>query len=152
MRVRSFYRPGAVCAAAEDTLRDAARKMRRSALSCLPVMEGDRIIGIVTERDLVEAAANGVAPADAHVMDYMNDGSVSVSLDADSATAHLKMLAIGCRHLPVIDGSRLVGMISARDIYLMQFREGLEQPAPVLAGADRGGWPEEPPPDVDSEG
>ena len=157
MKVRRFYRPGAVCAAPEDSLRDAARKMRRGAMSCLPVMDGNRIVGIVSERDLVEAVANGVGPAVARVMDYMNDDAPCVGLDDDSADAQLKMLAIGCRHLPVVDGDRLVGMVSARDLVLMLARSGQpqEQRVPSLVGAlpgtDEGGWPEEAPPDVDEQ-
>lgn len=157
MKVRRFYRPGAVCAAPEESLRDAARKMRRAAMSCLPVVDGDRLVGIVTERDLVEAVANGVPPAVARVRDYMNDDGSFVGLDDDSTDAQLKMLAIGCRHLPVVEGGRLVGMVSARDLYLMLAPEAQvqEQRVPSFAGAlpgtDLGGWPEEPPPDVDEQ-
>ena len=111
------------------------------------------VVGIVTERDLVEAVARGAAPAGALVTDYMGDeGSVSVGLD-DSTAAELKMLAIGCRHLPVVDRERLVGMVSARDLYLMQARAHELEPS-LAAGTlyrDRGDWPDEAPPDVDSE-
>lgn len=157
MKVRRFYRPGAVGAMPEESLRDAAKKMRRGAISCLPVVDGDRIVGILTERDLVEAVANGVAPAVARVTDYMNGDGTCVELDDDSADAQIKMLAIGCRHLPVLDGGRLVGMVSARDLYLTLARSGQpqEQRLPSLAGAlpgtDQGGWPEEAPPDVDEQ-
>lgn len=152
--VRSFYRPGAVCATPEETLRDAAKKMRRGALSCLPVIRDDRMIGIVTERDLVEAAANGALPTVARVMDYMNDHSSGVALDDDSVAAQLKMLAIGCRHLPVVDEGRVVGMVSARDLYLIHARgetpvERVPSWVGAVPGTDEGGWPEEAPPDVD---
>jgi CBS domain-containing protein len=129
--------------------------MRRAALSCLPVVDRERIVGILTERDLVEAVAKGVTPANAHVTDYMTDGGASIALDDDSTTAELKMLAIGCRHLPVVDGQRLVGMVSARDLYLAEAGAEVGDRVPVLAGpapgTGQGGWPEEPPPDVDSE-
>ena len=157
MKVRRFYRPGAVTAAPEESLRDAARKMRRGAMSCLPVVHDDRIVGILTERDVVEAVANGAAPAVARVLEYLNDGGSCVGLDDDSADALIKMLAIGCRHLPVVDGGRLVGMVSARDLYLMLARgaQSQEQRVPSLVGAlpgtDQGGWPAEPPPDVDED-
>ena len=157
VKVRSFYRPGAVCVAPEESLREAAKKMRRGAMSCLPVVDGDRIVGIVTERDLVEAVANGAAPAVARVMDYMNDGGPWVGLDDESTDAQVKMLAIGCRHLPVVEADHLVGMVSARDLYLAHARNGEPQEprVPVAAGAfpgtDQGGWPQEAPPDVDEQ-
>ncbi len=152
MKVRRFYRPGALYAVPSDTIREAARKMHRGALSCLPVLDAGRVVGIVTERDVVKAVAKGPLPLEAEVMDYMNDGSVTVTPDDDSATAELTMLAIGCRHLPVVDRGALVGMVSARDLFLMRADDATPRiPVPAaMRRADRV-WPDEPPPDVDSE-
>lgn len=151
MKVRRFYRPGATCTSPAETLGEAARKMRRSGLSCLAVIDEGQVAGIVTERDVVEAVANGAHPAQARVLDYMNDGSVTVSLDDDSATATLKMLVIGCRHLPVVEGKQLVGTVSARDLHLLLAGDGAR---PAAVGAVPGApdvWPEEASPDADSE-
>lgn len=146
MKVRSVFRPGAACASPRDSLRDAARKMRSSGQSCLPVTDGSSVTGILTERDLTEAMANGVRPSETRVGDYSNDGSVTVSLNDDCYAAELKMLAIGCRNLPVVDHDRLVGMISMRDV-LLGVATGGEAETPSAAEQ----WPDEPPPDVDSE-
>ncbi len=89
-------------------------------------MVDGKMLGMLTERDLVEAAANGVRPGMAQVRDYMSDEPVSATLDDDCAVAGMKMLTIGCRHLPVTDGDNLVGMISARDVYLASVRSGSE--------------------------
>lgn len=113
-----MYRPNAAYVAPSDSLSDAAKKMRSSGQGCLPVVDGADLTGIITERDLVEAVANGAPARDTRVFDYTSDGSVSVSLSDDCSTAELKMLAIGCRNLPVLDGSKLVGMISMRDVLL----------------------------------
>ena len=118
MKIRSVYRPSATYVTVTDTLQEAARKMRSSGQSVLPVLEGNAVIGIVTERDLVEAMANGVPSAVAQVFDYTNDGSVTVTLDDECEVAELKMLAIGCRHVPVVDRGKLVGMVSIRDVLL----------------------------------
>jgi CBS domain-containing protein len=119
MKVRNFYRPRAGYVSPNDTVREAARQMRAGGWSCLPVLIDDSVVALITERDLVEAAANGARPAVARVSDYMNDGSTTVSLEDDISTATLKMLAIECRHLPVVDSGRLVGMVSARDVFLL---------------------------------
>lgn len=126
MKVRRFYHPGAEVVRPGDSLRDAAKRMREHAVSCVPVMDDGTLLGILTERDLVEAAANGVRPSMARVEDYMNSDPVSATLDDDCSVAGMKMLAIGCRHLPVTDAGSLVGMISARDVYLASVRSGSE--------------------------
>ncbi|HUZ87934.1 MAG TPA: CBS domain-containing protein [Candidatus Baltobacterales bacterium] len=124
MNVNRFYRPHFGQVEPTDTLREAAMRMRSGGWSCLPVLVGDSVAAIITERDLVEAAAHGAKPSEALVNDYMSDGAVTVSPDDDISVAATKMFAIGCRHLPVVDGGRLVGMISARDLLLEAGRAG----------------------------
>ncbi|HET7421679.1 MAG TPA: CBS domain-containing protein [Candidatus Dormibacteraeota bacterium] len=144
MKVRQVYRPQAACVSPADSLRDAARKMRSSGQSCLPVLDGSSLTGIITERALVEAAASGVPPSQVSVADYSHDGSVTVSLEDDCVSAELKMLAIGCRNLPVMDCGRLVGTVSMRDVRL-------KAAALATAANRRDGWPYEPDPGVDAE-
>ncbi len=107
MRIGRIFHAGCPQAVPGDSLREAASRMRARGLSA-----------ILTERDLVEACAKVVRPSMARVADYMNDGQVSVGVDDDSVVAGMKMLAIGCRHLPVTDHGRLVGVVSARDVFL----------------------------------
>jgi len=124
MKVDRFCRPHFAEAAPTDTLREAAARMRAGGWSCLPVIVDGAVIALITERDLVDAAAHGARPSDALVNDYMSDGSVTVSLDDDISVAATKMFAIGCRHLPVVDSGRIVGMVSARDLLLEAARAG----------------------------
>jgi len=124
MKVDRFYRPHFAQAAPLDTLREAATRMRSGGWSCLPVVVEGTVIALITERDLVDAAAHGAQPSDALVSDYMSDGSVTVTLDDEISVAASKMFAIGCRHLPVVNSGRLVGMVSARDLLLEASRAG----------------------------
>src|SRR5581483_4480161 len=132
MKVRWVYRPDAAAVTPSNTLRDAAARMHTSGQSALPVVDGSKVIGIVTERDIVEAVARGVRTSAAWVYDYTHDGCTSIALDDECETVALKMLAIGCRHLPVVDGGRLIGMVSMRDVVLKPAR--LARPARRPAG------------------
>ena len=118
MKVRLAYRPGASCVTPSSTLRQAAAAMRESGQSCVPVVDGQTVVGIVTEHSIVAAVAHGVPTAKAWAIDHANDGGTSVALDDDCETAALKMMILGCRHLPVVDRGRLVGMVSIRDVML----------------------------------
>lgn len=116
MKVRAIYHHKAVCADPWDTLRDAARKMKDEGISCLPILVQGELAGILTERDVVEAVAESKHPCEAHVVDFMTENPVTLALDDDTSDAATEMLARGCRHLPVTEGGRLVGMLSARDL------------------------------------
>ena len=118
MKVRLAYRPGASYVTPSSTLREAAAAMRASGQSCVPVIDGQTVIGIVTEHEIVAAVAHGIPTAKAWALDHVIDGGTSVALADDCETAALKMLVLGCRHLPVVDRGRLVGMVSIRDVVL----------------------------------
>jgi CBS domain-containing protein len=119
MKVRTVFHPNPVCIEAWQSLRAAARLMAVGEFSCLPVVAGEDLVGIVTERDLVEALATTERAASAAVFDYMSEEPKTVTLDDDCSVAITRMLATGCRHLPVVDGEKLVGIVSARDLLLL---------------------------------
>ena len=124
MKIDRVCRPHFAQAAPTDTLRDAAVRMHAGGWTCLPVVVEGTVVALITERDMVEAAARGARPSDVLVNDYMSDGSVTVTLDDDISVAATRMSAIGCRHLPVVDSGRLVGMVSARDLELEAAKTG----------------------------
>jgi CBS domain-containing protein len=119
MKVRTVFHPKPVCIEAWQSLRAAARLMSAGEFSCLPVVAGDDLVGIITERDLVEALATTERAASAIVFDHMSEEPKTVALDDDCSVAITRMLATGCRHLPVMDDEKLVGIVSARDLLLL---------------------------------
>ncbi|HZD74443.1 MAG TPA: CBS domain-containing protein [Actinomycetota bacterium] len=100
----------------DDTLLDAAGQLHCYQIGALPVYEQHHLIGIVTERDVVAALAEGADPKSTRVADYMTELPVTVAPDEDLAVAAQRMAELGVRHLPVVDGHRLVGMLSIRDL------------------------------------
>ena len=94
-----------------------ARLMRVNDRDSVAVMSANQLMGIITERDLVRAIADGVDPKKTAVDVFMSADPATVSADEDVSVVAVKMMALGIRHLPVVDekGSP-IGLISARDL------------------------------------
>jgi CBS domain-containing protein len=116
MKVCARYRAVLVTVDSDESLVDAADRMRWYAVGALPVYEGHTLVGIVTERDLTAAVADGVDPARTLVRDRMTPAPATVAPDDEVADAARTMADLGVRHLPVVEGERLVGMLSIRDL------------------------------------
>ena len=81
-----------------------------------PVFEGQHLVGIITERDLTAAVAEGADPVATLVSDYMTPAPEVLRPDSELAGAACVMLELGVRHLPIMGGGRLVGVLSMRDV------------------------------------
>jgi CBS domain-containing protein len=95
----------------QDSIRDAAREMRRSGIRALPVCDGARLVGIVTDWDLVEALAEEADAPGRSVADFMSTDLVAVPPDATLTDAAEVMAEREVHHLLVRDGDRLEGMV-----------------------------------------
>jgi CBS domain-containing protein len=117
MNVRSIFRPWVVRVEGDDRLAEAAERMQNEQVGSVVVTVGDRFVGILTERDLTRAIADGADPRDATVADYMTAAPAAVHLDADIHEVASTMFEVECRHLPVMseDDSQVIGMVSIRD-------------------------------------
>jgi CBS domain-containing protein len=116
MRVSERCHQVPIVTVPSESMLGAASRMRWYRVSALPVLHRHRLVGILTERDVVAALADGVDPASTRVADYMTDRPVTVRPDEDLEVAAGRMAALGVRHLPVIEGGRLLGVLSVRDL------------------------------------
>ena len=116
MLVRDVMTEAAVTDSAADTLRSAAERMWREQTGSLLVMDGEQLAGIITERDLMRAVAMGADPAMATVDEAMTNEVFTVPPDLPLRDAAREMATRWIRHLPVVDGGRLLGMVSMRDV------------------------------------
>lgn len=98
----------------DSSLADAAREMHERSVGAVVVLDADRLVGILTERDVLRAVATG--KVDGAVSASMTHGPDTV--EASETTGHAAALMIhgGYRHLPVVDGSGVVGIVSIRDL------------------------------------
>lgn len=108
---------GTVTVAPATPLAEAAARMKERCVGSLLVVEQGRPIGILTERDLLRAVAEGAEVAEAPCAGYMTCNPATVPVDASLSEAAEKMVARGIRHLPVVSAEgRLLGMLSIRDV------------------------------------
>lgn len=106
---------------------EAARKMTEHRIAALAVMEGERLIGILTERDITaRLVALGKDPATTPVREAMTESPDTLPPDALATEALDIMRQRGYRHIPVMDGETLVAMLSIRDLNIV-IQEGLER-------------------------
>jgi CBS domain-containing protein len=102
---------------ADDTFADVAKTMRSNGISSVVVLDGKKLAGIVTERDIVNLVAAGGDPHSVRVAHGMTRRDIeTVSPKTDISEAAELMASRNIRHLPVVDRGRVAGIISIRDL------------------------------------
>ena len=114
--LRELVQRGTVTVPPSATLRDAAFVMEREEVGAVVVVVEGRSAGLLSERDVVRAVANGDDVDDVRADDVMAVDLVSASVDDTVAQAAAAMLAGNIRHLPVVDGDAVAGVVSIRDV------------------------------------
>jgi CBS domain-containing protein len=99
-----------------DTLGEAAQKMTERGVGSVVVSDYGRMVGILTERDVMKAVAGRVHSSEARVREWMTAEPVTVPPSTPVEEAGQIMLDRGFRHLPVVDDDRPVGIVSIRDL------------------------------------
>jgi CBS domain-containing protein len=98
------------------SLREAIDAMKGDAAGAAVIVDGRRVAGIITDRDILRRVAAGSASLDEPVTAYMTPDPVVLRDDDTMATALHKMGAGGFRHIPLTRDGELVAMVTARDI------------------------------------
>ena len=101
----------------EDTVFEALQTLAGYDVGALMVMEADRLVGVFSERDYTrKIALQGLNSKDTTVAEIMTRNVLSVKPSTDTSDCMTLMSEKKIRHLPVLDGSKVLGMISIRDI------------------------------------
>ena len=108
-----------------ETITEVAQRMVERNLGAVLVLDGRRLVGIMTERDLLRAVARGLH-GDAVVAEYMTEHPETIAPDDTTQHAAVLMIHGGFRHLPVVERDDVVGILSIRDLT----RIALEDSAP----------------------
>jgi CBS domain-containing protein len=116
---REIMTPGAEFIDSGTTVLEAAKKLAQDEFGALPICDGERLQGMITDRDIVvKVLAAGKDPASTKVIDLTKDQGELVTIGADDPVeeAARTMADHQVRRLPVIDGTKLVGMVSQADL------------------------------------
>jgi CBS domain-containing protein len=101
---------------------DVAASMLKGRFGSAVVMDGAWLVGMFTERDVLRAAASGTDLTTAVVSDWMTPDPVTASPEMDADEAAEIMMTQGFRHLPVVVGNQLRGIVSLRDVLRVRIR------------------------------
>jgi CBS domain-containing protein len=116
MQVRDIMHTDVKTTAPTDTFDHVATVLRENGISSVVVVEGGKLAGIVTERDLVNLVADGGDPRATKVSERMSKDLDTVDPKTDIAEAADHMARLKIRHLPVLQDGELAGIISIRDL------------------------------------
>ena len=116
MKVRDVMVKAPVTMDIGATICEAAITMDRAAVGAVVIVDGDRPVGIVTDRDLVTRALARRLPPDARIDGVMSSGVVCVDAGAELSDVASILATRPIRHVPVIERDRVVGMVTLDDL------------------------------------
>ncbi|HEX2529694.1 MAG TPA: CBS domain-containing protein [Geminicoccus sp.] len=106
-----------VSAGPDDTVEAAVRRMAENKCGCILVLEGDRLVGIFTERDLVlRVAGAGKDLPGTRLVEVMTPEPDTIEADRPVQDAVRRMDELSYRYLPVTEGGRVIGVLSMRNL------------------------------------
>jgi CBS domain-containing protein len=135
MKAVEGIRRSGVSIGPDQTMREAAELMERAGVGALAVVDGDHLVGIVTDRDLVRRGlARRLDPA-ARVDSLMSSPAITIEADADLRTAYAIFRVNAVRRLAVTERGRFVGMLAIDDLLINLSADLADLVRPVTAEA-----------------
>jgi len=120
--LKDLMNTSVVTASPDTTVTEAAAGMVRARVGSVVGLQGSFLAGILTERDVLRAAASGEDLSVSLVSAWMSPDPQAASLDMPAEEAAQIMLLNGFRHLPVVDGREVRGIVSIRDLFAAKIR------------------------------
>lgn len=135
MRAIEGIRRSGVAVAPERTMRDAAEIMERAGVGALAVVDGDHLVGIVTDRDLVRRGLARGLEADVRVDALMSSPVVTIEADADLRSAYAIFRSNAVRRIVVTERGRFAGVVAIDDLLINLAADLSDLVRPVTAEA-----------------
>ena len=108
----------------DQTVAEVVRFMAEKNIGAVPVLNNNRLVGVFSERDVIRRViARGLDAASVSVADVMTTTIVVAESDESYESCLKKMKQAHCRHLPVVKGDQLLGIVSLRDLLMIDLDE-----------------------------
>ncbi|MCK8483691.1 DUF294 nucleotidyltransferase-like domain-containing protein [Aliiroseovarius sp. S2029] len=135
-QVDTFMARAPITCAPEATVRDAAILMRDHRVSSLCMTEGDRLVGILTTRDMAGKVVAEALPSDTPVSDVMTSNPITLAPSSIGSDVLHVMMEKRIGHLPIVEGDTLVGIVSQTDLTRFQAVSSAELVRELAQAAD----------------
>ena len=117
MQLKEVMKTEVITVGRDETVTDAARRMREANIGCLVIMEGGSLLGIVTDRDLlIGCLGAGHNPSERQVSEYMSSPVITESPSTEIQVAAHMMVSRKIKRLPLVEDGKLVGLVSFSDL------------------------------------
>ncbi|WP_071459326.1 CBS domain-containing protein [Bacillus massilinigeriensis] len=103
-----------------DNVFEVAVKMREHNVGCIPIVDGENLVGLMTDRDIVIRGVAEKRPPSSKVEELMTGAIISISPDASTEEAAKMMAKHQIRRLPVVDNGKLIGIVALGDLAIDQ--------------------------------
>ncbi len=120
--IRDLMNTNVVTTTPDASVAAASAAMVAASVGSAVVMQGSFLAGILTERDVLRAAASGEDLGNSAVSEWMTPDPQAAAPDASAEDAAQIMLLNGFRHLPVVDGRTVCGIVTLRDLFAARIR------------------------------
>jgi len=136
MTTRDLMTSGPVTMPIDTTALSAAKRMRDYNISCLPIMDGDRLVGIVTDGDLRDRVLADGRESSVPIAEIMTANPVTVETDALAFDALVLMMQRNISHLPITEDSALAGILTHTNLVRAQSRSAVYMIGEIHRGSD----------------
>jgi CBS domain-containing protein len=122
-KIRDIMTDQVECCTLLDNVFEVAVKMKELNVGAIPIVDKDRLVGMITDRDIVVRGVAEKHPGSTKVEDIMSDKLITISADATTKEAAKLMADHQIRRLPVVEGDKLIGIVSLGDFAIRKMTD-----------------------------
>ncbi|MDR6124313.1 MULTISPECIES: CBS domain-containing protein [Bacillaceae] len=122
-KIRDIMTDNVECCTLLDNMYEVALKMKELNVGAIPIVDQEKIVGMITDRDIVIRGVAEKHPGSTKVEDIMSSELITISPEATSQEAAKLMAQHKIRRLPVVEGDKLIGIVSLGDFAVRELSD-----------------------------